>query len=38
MAAMNYFNKLSIYLSPDRTTWRKYLEDCSIYIEIGTIF
>ena len=21
-----------------RTTWTKYLEDCSIYIEIGTIY
>ena len=26
------------YYTPERTTWRKYLEDCSIYIEIGTIY
>ena len=26
------------WYTPVRTTWRKYLEDCSIYKEISTIF
>ena len=24
--------------APERTAWRKYLEDCSTYIEIGTMY
>ena len=30
---------LALHLyTPERTTWRKYLEHCSIYVEIGTIY
>ena len=28
---------LNMY-TPERTTWTKYLEDCSIYIEIGSMY
>ena len=24
--------------TPERTIWRKYLEDCSLYIEIDTVY
>ena len=28
-----------LYIStPELTIWRKYLEDCSVYIEIGAIY
>ena len=28
---------LNMY-APEHTTWTKYLEDCSIYIEIGSMY
>ena len=36
-ARAQLLNMLHQY-TPERTTWRKYLEECSIYIEIGTMY